>query len=85
MIHIELAIAFMFLVFLIRRRTPLPWKADMLNVLTLAKLNRIEAAVRGLPIAEIESQFEDELNTLSAKERGRPWFAPRTWLWPPLN
>jgi hypothetical protein len=85
MIHLELAVAFILLVFLIRRRTPIPWKADMIHVLTLAKLNRIEAAVSGVPVAEIEKNFADELDTLVAKEKGRPWFAPRLWLWPPLN
>lgn len=85
MIHLELAVAFILLVFLIRRRTPIPWKRDMITVITMAKLNRIEAAVSGVPVAEIEKNLADEVNTLSAKERGRPWFASRSWLWPPLN
>ncbi len=85
MIHLELAVAFILLVFFIRRRTPIPWKADMIHVLILAKLNRIEAAVSGVPVAEIEKHFAEEFDTLVAKERGRPRFAPRPWLEPPLN
>jgi hypothetical protein len=85
MIHLEVAVVFILLVFLIRRRTPIPWKADMVHVLTLAKLNRIEAAVRGLPLSEIEKNFADELDALASQERNRSWFAPRPWLWPPLN
>jgi hypothetical protein len=85
MIHLEIAVAFILLVFLIRRRTPLPWKTDIINVLVLAKLNRIEAAVSGIAVSEIEKNFADELNTLAAKERDRPWFGSRTWLWPPFN
>jgi hypothetical protein len=85
MIHLELAVVFVLLVLLIRRRTPIPWKADMINVLILAKLNRIEAAGGGVPVAEIEKNFADELDTLVAKEKARPWFSPRSWLWPPFN
>jgi len=85
MIHLELAVAFILLVLLIRHRTPLPWRADMINRITLAKLNRIEAAVRGIPIDEIEKYFANELEGISAKERGRPWFSSRPWMEPPLN
>jgi len=85
MIHVELLIAVILVVFVIRRRTPIPWRVNMVNRVMFTKLNRIESAVTGIPIEEVEQRFSNELDTLTAKERGRPWFGSRPWLEPPLN
>lgn len=58
-------------------RSPTPWRTDMILRRTLNQLNRIEAQVRVIPLAEVEKEAEGWWADATAAEEGRPWFAPR--------
>jgi hypothetical protein len=66
-------------------RLPVPWRANMFNVIILRKLNRIEARLRNVPVSQIDEELGGEIRDITAMEAGRPWFAERYWEHLPVN
>ncbi len=82
--HIEFAIL-AGLMALVLWRMPIPWRTDMLNVIILRKLNRIESQLRNVPVDQVDKELGEEIRGITSKEAGRPWFAERYWESFPVN
>lgn len=82
--HIEFAILAGLLA-LVLWRMPTPWRVDMLNVIILRKLNRIESKLRNAPVDQVDKELGEEIRDIKSKEAGRPWFAERYWEHFPVN
>lgn len=68
MIHVEFAILFLLLVWIIRK-LPKPWLVDASLRRMTGQLNRMEAAIRHVPLEQIEDEFASFYER-QAKQRG---------------
>ncbi|MBZ5663398.1 MAG: hypothetical protein LAO30_02235 [Acidobacteriia bacterium] len=70
MIHVEFAILFLLLVWIIRK-LPKPWLVDASLRRIVGQLNRLEAEARHVSLEQIDQEFE-EFYSKQAKLKG--WF-----------
>ena len=69
MVHIEFAILFLLLLWIIRK-LPTPWLVDASLRRMTGQLNRIEAVVRHVPLEQIEGEFSSFYSNQAAKRKG---------------